>query len=79
MNHDNGDLGRAVRRALRCNPLGIQTRTVACASVLLAMGTTVVMAADSPQAPTSATLAQSATQPSDTPAASSDQTVRESN
>jgi iron complex outermembrane receptor protein len=69
MNHDNNDLSRAVRRALRCNPLGIQPRTAACASVLLAMGTTVVMAADAPQGATSTTLAQAATQPSNTPAA----------
>jgi iron complex outermembrane receptor protein len=51
MNHDNSELGRAVRRALGCNPLGIQPRTAACASVLLAMGTPVVMAADAPQGP----------------------------
>ena len=54
MNHGNNDLSRAVRRALRCNPLGIQPRTAACASVLLAMATTAVMAADPPQGPTSA-------------------------
>jgi iron complex outermembrane receptor protein len=54
MNHGNSDLGRAVRRALGCNPLGIRPRTAACASVLLAMGTTAVMAADAPQGPTSA-------------------------
>jgi len=54
MNHGNNELGRAVRRALRCNPLGIQPRTAARASVLLAMATTAVMAADAPQGPTSA-------------------------
>src|ERR1700680_4916215 len=51
MNHGNSDLGRAVRRALGFNPLGIQPRTAACASVLLVMGTPLVMAADAPQGP----------------------------
>jgi iron complex outermembrane receptor protein len=62
MNHTNNELGRAVRRALRCNPLGIQPRTAACASVLLAMATTAVMAADAPQGPTSATSSNADTE-----------------
>jgi len=58
MNHHESELSRAVRRALRCNPLGIQPRTAACASVLLAIGTTVALAADAPQGSTT-TVAQS--------------------